>query len=111
MKRFGLGLIIGSLAGVAMSLLKDENGKRLGQSLKENVEGMQKDAADLATAIKKAKKASSDLTENMPAAERAISDISDDIEHYQTHTADQVANMQHDVENLSKKFDSKDKKN
>lgn len=111
MKKFGLGLFLGAAAGFALSLLKDENGNRFGKPLKEDIQGMESAAEDLADGINKAKKASQDLQNAMPAAQRAINDISDDIANYQTHTANTIENIEHQAKRINPNTDNDSKKN
>ncbi|RVU70581.1 MULTISPECIES: hypothetical protein [Lactobacillus] len=108
MKNFGLGLFLGAAAGVALSLIKDEHGVRLGQPLKENIAGMQDAGESLADGIAKAKKASQELSANLPAAERAVSDISDDVKHYQNHIAPNLKEINYRSKKIQREVESTD---
>ena len=110
MKHFGLGVIIGTAAGFAISLLKDENGNRLGKPLKEDIDEFQKASVNLVDGLNKAKKASQDLNAALPEAEKAIEGISEDVNTYQIHTERTIKNLQADAEEISKKFENDTKK-
>ena len=98
--KFGFGLMAGFAAGMAVSLFKDENGIRLGATLKGDLESLHHDSMSLLDGINKAKHARADLMANMPAAERAISDIGDDVHHYEERTAPIINNIKRDADEV-----------
>lgn len=100
MNKFGIGLVAGLAAGFVASLVKKDDGQRLGAPLKRDVDSFMHDAKSLANGIQNAKKASQDLASSLPEAERAVSDISDDVSHYSERIQPIVSNMESDAQNI-----------
>ncbi|MGQ5709655.1 hypothetical protein [Lactobacillus sp. PSON] len=111
MSKFGLGLAAGAAAGFVLSLFKDQNGNRLGASIKRDFDSFMYDAESLAEGIQNAKKASYELTQSLPQAERAVSDISDDVSHYSERIAPDVTNIEKSAQKIETDLDNTTKKN
>lgn len=109
MKHFSLGLLFGATAGLVLSLVKDQNGERLGQPLKKGYDEGVDEAKDLKGSINKAKDASQRLAENMPAAKEAISGIADDVENYQSHSKRIVDEMNYRAKKIQDKMPKEEK--
>lgn len=100
MNKFGFGLLAGAAAGFVASLLKNDQGQRLGAPIKRDADSFMHDAKSLANGIQSAKQASQDLTKTLPAAERAVSDISDNVSHYGERIQPIVSNIESDAQNI-----------
>lgn len=110
MKHLSLGLAFGLSAGFVLSLLKDKDGHRLGEPLKENLENTKIDAVNLQQNLAKAKNAVDSLTTNMPTAETAINGIQSDISNFRTHTERNLNEMQYHANKLEEKINNLENK-
>lgn len=111
MKHFLFGLLLGSSLGLLSSFLKDENGQRVGKPLKDEIEGLRSNRAELSSSLKKAKRARNKLAAGLPAAKRAISDIQDEVTHFEQHSQRTVNDLQYQSKRISQKISGQDRKN
>lgn len=113
MKNLGLGLLLGATSGLILSLIKDENGNRLGKPLKVNAEAINHEVSNLKDSIANAKTASHKLAGELPEARRAVSDITDDVRKYQRHSQNDLDEMKYRVNQINNHLasDKEEKKN
>lgn len=86
MKHFTFGLGIGLAAGFVLSLLRDEDDKRLKDRIKEEATGFKAEASDLSRGLKNAQAAASDLQKELPAATAAMEEVADEVANFKKTT-------------------------
>lgn len=111
MKHFLSGLLGGTLVGVAASFLRDKNGKRLGEPVKDNLAAAAKELRKLKTSCQHVHRAIGELAQSLPAAEKSLNEIKSEVQNFQVHSQSRLAEIERQSKHLSAKLTAKTKKN
>lgn len=107
MKFFGIGLGLGSLAGLGISLLPNpQTGHKVKDDVRLFLNGTKNDATSLATSTKQAKSASDQLINDLPQAEKSVKDIQNSLTNFQSSIKPEVDQMKENVSTLTKEAES-----
>lgn len=102
MKFFGIGLGLGSLAGLGISLLPNpQTGHKVKDDVRLFLKDTKNDATSLATSTKQAKKAASQLISDLPQAEQSVKDIQNSLTNFQSSIKPEVDQMMENVSHLT----------
>lgn len=103
MKFFGIGLGLGSLAGLGISLLPNpQTGHKVKEDVRLFLDGTKNDASSLVTSTKQAMQAANELMNNLPQAEQTVKDIQNNLTDFQSSIKPEVDQMKENVSNLTK---------
>ena len=103
MKFFGIGLGLGSLAGLGISLLPNP---QTGHKVKDDVRLFLNDTKNDATSTKQAKSAADQLINDLPQAEKSVKDIQNSLTNFQSSIKPEVDQMKENVSTLTKEAES-----
>ncbi|WP_282804918.1 YtxH domain-containing protein [Lactobacillus isalae] len=102
MKFFGIGLGLGSLAGLGISLLPNpQTGHKVKDDVRLFLNDTKNDATSLATSTKQAKNAASQLISDLPQAEQSVKDIQNSLTNFQSSIKPEVDQMMENVSHLT----------
>ena len=105
MKFFGIGLGLGSLAGLGISLLP-QTGHKVKDDVRLFLNDTKNDATSLATSTKQAKSAADQLINDLPQAEKSVKDIQNSLTNFQSSIKPEVDQMKENVSTLTKEAES-----
>ena len=104
MKFFGIGLGLGSLAGLGISLLPNpQTGHKVKEDVRLFLDGTKNDASALVTSTKQATQAANELMNNLPQAEQTVKDIQNNLTDFQS-------SIKPEVDQIERKYIQSDKK-
>ena len=107
MKFFGIGLGLGSLAGLGISLLPNpQTGHKVKDDVRLFLNDTKNDATSLATSTKQAKSAADQLINDLPQAEKSVKDIQNSLTNFQSSIKPEVDLMKENVSTLTKEAES-----
>ena len=103
MKFFAIGLGIGSLAGLGISLLPNpQTGHKVKEDVRQFLNNTKNDATTLAASKNQAQAAASQLMSELPKAEQSVKDIQSSVTNFQSSIKPEVDQMKENVSNLTK---------
>ncbi|ARW74555.1 hypothetical protein A3P64_02890 [Lactobacillus johnsonii] len=103
MKFFGIGLGLGSLAGLGISLLPNpQTGHKVKEDVRLFLDGTKNDVSSLVTSTKQATQAANELMNNLPQTEQTVKDIQNNLTDFQSSIKPEVDQMKENVSNLTK---------
>lgn len=102
MKFFGIGLGLGSLAGLGISLLPNpQTGHKVKDDVRLFLEDTKKDTSSLIASTKKAQLAANQLVTDLPQAEQSVKDIEDSLTKFQSSIKPELDQMKENVSHLT----------
>ncbi len=110
MKQFLLGLLAGGLCGGAASLIKDKNGQRVGEPLKENLLAAAKEARKLKGSLHRARQAATKLKQTLPGAQRSLRDMQQEVNNFKIHNHSRLSQIERQAQQLRQKTGKEAKK-
>ena len=103
MKFFGIGLGLGSLAGLGISLLPNpQTGHKVKEDVRLFLDGTKNVVSSLFTSTKPATPAANELMNNLPQTEQTVKDIQINLTDFQSSIKPEVDQMKENVSNLTK---------
>lgn len=104
MKFFGIGLGLGSLAGLGISLLPNpQTGRKVKDDVRLFLDDTKNDATSLAASTQRAKNAANQLMNDLPQAEQSVKDIQNGLTNFQSSIKPEVDQMMENVSHLTEK--------
>ena len=107
MKFFAIGLGIGSLAGLGISLLPNpQTGHKVKEDVRQFLNNTKNDATTLAASKNQAQAAASQLMSELPKAEQSVKDIQSSVTNFQSSVKPEVDQMKENISHLSQEVKS-----